>query len=185
MLEGKLTILRPLTLDDLVFVKEWGKNPEINQYLSGSFKVEMLTLNDNFEDILRKRNCKVFALEDKNGRLIGNLKLDQITWRNKNAELSICIGETDSWNNGYGTDAIISLLTYAFNEMNLLSVYLRVAGYNKRAIHCYRKCGFRSEARLRNALEFEGQDYDLILMRINKEDFYRRQRQIETNLSVS
>ena len=46
-------------------------------------------------------------------------------------------------NKGYGTEAIITFLDYYFNEMNMKKLYLEVAKFNKRAIRCYEKCGFK------------------------------------------
>ena len=52
------------------------------------------------------------------------------------------------WDQGFGTDAVRTLVEYAFRSMRLSRVYLRVFTSNVRAIRCYEKVGFRKEGRL-------------------------------------
>ncbi len=174
MLEGKKVSLRVLENKDLSKIEEWGQNPEVSQYLNGSYKKEILEASkEKPNDMLKKRNTRVFAIE-VNKKLIGHVKLDQIIWRKRNAELSICIGDKDYWGSGYGSDAIYTILNYAFEKMNLDYIYLRVCGYNKRAIKCYKKCGFHKEAILKNAVEFKGKDYDIYLMQVSHDIFHKK-----------
>lgn len=42
------------------------------------------------------------------------------------------------WGKGYGREALTLLLNYAFLEMNLHRVYLRVFSFNKKAIRYMR-----------------------------------------------
>jgi len=82
-----------------------------------------------------------YAIEDLTGRLIGRLSLRQIN-RRKSARLGITL-ESDYVDQGYGTDAIRTFLTYYFQELGFEILYLDVAAPNKRAIRCYERCGFQ------------------------------------------
>ncbi|MFN2157525.1 MAG: GNAT family N-acetyltransferase, partial [Anaerolineae bacterium] len=70
------------------------------------------------------------------------------------------------WGKGYGSDAIRTLLRFAFDEMNLHRVQLTVYEDNARAIRAYEKCGFRHEGRLRDAVYRKGRYYDMLLMSV-------------------
>ena len=125
-----------------------------------------------FTDNIPSRDYRLFALEDADGHLIGDLELDHICWRNGEAELRIRIGEKDYWNKGYGTDAVGALLELAFSTMGLRRIYLKVYRFNRRAIKCYEKCGLRKQGVLhRNGSQ--GCDWkDIVLMAIGR-DYWR------------
>ena len=95
----------------------------------------------------------------------------KVDWKNRNAELGIAIWKKDYWGKGYGADAIKTLLKYAFHELNLHKVYLRVYDFNKRAIRCYEKAGFKKEGILREVFWRNGKWHDTILMGILQSEF--------------
>ena len=55
----------------------------------------------------------------------------------------IFIGDAGYWNKGIGTEAASLCLDFAFNVLNMHTVYLYVYDYNKRAIASYKKIGFK------------------------------------------
>ena len=84
----------------------------------------------------------------------------------RKASLGIMIGDKTCWDRGYGTDAILTILRFAFDEMNLHRVWLQVHDDNARAIACYKKCGFVEEGRLRHDRYRHGTYHDTIEMGI-------------------
>ncbi len=91
--------------------------------------------------------------------------------RHRRAELGIVIGEKAYWGQGYGSDAIRTLLRFAFEEMNLHRVYLRVYEDNARGIRAYEKCGFCIEGRLREANYRKGRYHDELIMGVLRGEF--------------
>ncbi|RPJ99073.1 GNAT family N-acetyltransferase [Priestia endophytica] len=62
-----------------------------------------------------------------------------------------------------GTEITQLVLDYAFKELRLHRVDLRVLQYNKRAIRCYEKCGFIQEGIEREgALSILDREYHII-----------------------
>ncbi|MCH7511921.1 MAG: GNAT family N-acetyltransferase [Chloroflexi bacterium] len=70
-----------------------------------------------------------------------------------------------------GGDAIVTLLRFAFHEMNLNRVWLHVFEFNERARASYKKCGFREEGRLRQHYYAEGRYWDVFVMAILRDEF--------------
>ncbi|PWK86438.1 acetyltransferase (GNAT) family protein [Lentzea atacamensis] len=103
----------------------------------------------------------------EDGRFLGEVVLT-INPHNRSAGLRIFL--QDGFGKGYGTAAIKHVLGYAFGERDLHRVDLEVYEFNDRAIHVYKKCGFREEGRLRDALLWEGEFYDAIVMSILSTD---------------
>jgi len=164
--------LRPFTREDLPRLKEWKEDEELAAYLGLKLPGEEVDYYRRCERLLGERTSRIFAIEDEKGHLIGEVELNQITWRRRQAELHICIGDRKYWGKGYGTEAVRAVLNLAFIEMGLESVYLRVYRHNKRALRCYEKCGFKTEAVLKNRFRSKvGRGYDILLMSISAADF--------------
>jgi RimJ/RimL family protein N-acetyltransferase len=76
--------------------------------------------------------------------LIGFTSLKGIDTTASHAELAIAIMNEACRGQGYGSEALESILSYAFQEMGLARVYLTVFTYNRGAIHLYERSGFRT-----------------------------------------
>ena len=83
----------------------------------------------------------LFSMVEKNGgAFIGNIELMDLT--DSEAELGIAITAAKQ-DLGYGTEAIRAVTGYAFDELGMKRVFLKVYPDNARAIRVYEKCGFR------------------------------------------
>jgi RimJ/RimL family protein N-acetyltransferase len=86
------------------------------------------------------------------------------------AELSIWMGATYR-DRGLGTEALRLSLRYAFDDLGLHKVYLRVLEYNHRARRAYEKCGFVIEGFLREEMRVGGTWHTLVYMGLLRSDF--------------
>lgn len=121
--------------------------------------------------ILASGTAKSYVIVDKQTQTpIGVTSLNQIDLKNRNAECIIDIGAKDYWGKGYGNEALKLLLDYAFLEMNLHRVSLRVFSFNEKAIKLYEKIGFKHEGISRQFLFREGKWHDLVHMGILQEE---------------
>lgn len=103
--------------------------------------------------------------------LIGFVVLSNIKWASGTAELAIGIGDAAHRGKGYGQEAMRLILGFAFRELNLYRVGLRVMSYNVRAIHVYEKIGFTQEGALRGMVLREGVRHDLLLYGILRDEW--------------
>ncbi|MDH7489560.1 MAG: GNAT family protein [Anaerolineae bacterium] len=171
MIVGQRVRLRALEESDLERCYRWINDPEVTEHLTARFPV---STHDERKWLLQASSGdadRSFAIETAEGEHIGNIGLHRIHYLDRNAELGILIGEKDRWNQGYGTDAILTLLKFAFEEMNLHRVYLRVDADNPRAIRCYEKCGFVKEGTLRDATYRRGRYKDQYIMSVLAHEF--------------
>jgi RimJ/RimL family protein N-acetyltransferase len=109
-----------------------------------------------------------------NDELVGGTDLEVVNWNGRNSFVGIFIGARENWGKGYGTDAMNILLRYAFMELNLQRVSLGVFAYNPRAIRSYEKAGFQHEGRVRQALNHEGQRWDIHFMGVLRDEWLER-----------
>ncbi len=152
MLEGRIVNLRPQELTDAATMQRWVNDTEVTATLGNRYMWSLAAEEEHLRQRAPKRPSfeeQLFAIKTKEGRHIGNLGLHEITAENRGCDLGIVIGEKDCWSQGYGTDAIVTALRFAFSELNLRRVELHAYADNERGIACYRKCGFVEEARSR------------------------------------
>lgn len=103
-------------------------------------------------------------------RPVGSVYLRDIDRVHNKAEYGIFIGEKDALGKGYGTQAAELVIRYAFEQLKLHKLMLRVLAENKQAYRSYEKAGFVQEAYLRDEVFLEGSYQDVIYMAvINKE----------------
>lgn len=174
MIVGEKVRLRPIERDDLPRYVEWFGDPKVRRhpavYLPFSLTQEERWY-ESLQERLERADDVLLAIETADGVHIGNVGLHSINWKDRSTELGIVIGEKAYWNQGYGTDAIRTLLGLAFREMNLHRVFLQVDADNARGIRCYEKAGFRREGTLREVVFKEGAYYDQYIMSILESEF--------------
>lgn len=98
--------------------------------------------------------------------LIGTCQLHSINFIDRNAEVQIRIGEIQNQGQGFGTEALELLVQFAFNDLNLIKVYLYVIEDNKNAIRVYEKVGFFREGLLKKHCHIDGGYRNLLIMSI-------------------
>lgn len=166
MIKGENFILRSLTEEDYTRLYEWSKDEEVRYYYyKRNVFIRYNQIKERHETLNLDRN-KEFMIEVENGKTIGNCSLNDIDWINSNCELNILIGDKEYWSKGYGRRVIKKLIDFAFNNLNLYCVYLKVYSFNERGIRCYENCGFTKEAILKDRLYRNGQYYDQVVMSI-------------------
>jgi len=175
MIEGKLVRLRAQSMEDLDRGLQWVNDEETAKLSNGSYYPRS---RDAQEARMRERMSKrgsfaraSFAIDTRENEHIGNCDIFDASPEDRWGWLGILIGERAYQSRGYGADAVRTLLAFAFEEMNLEAVRLQVWSFNPRAIACYRKCGFREDARLRRDLFVDGAYHDNILMSITRDEF--------------
>jgi RimJ/RimL family protein N-acetyltransferase len=182
MLEGKLINLRAPEMDDLERNHRWINDREVTRFLAARYPMSLLAEETWMRETATRRMSYehvFFAIETKEGRHIGNTNFFNPSPENRSAEIGIMIGDKEYWSKSYGADALVTLLRFGFDEMNLHRACLNVYAPNERAIACYRKVGFVDEARMRKALYTEGAYHDILWMSVLEDEFYARHGRTE------
>lgn len=105
------------------------------------------------------------------GRCIGTARLHHVDEQNRRARYAIGIFDPSAWGKGFGTEATRLVLRYAFENLRLHRVDLRVLAYNHRAIACYKKCGFVQEGVEREGALIAGQWQNDVIMSILEHEY--------------
>ncbi|WP_302846751.1 GNAT family N-acetyltransferase [Virgibacillus salinus] len=86
------------------------------------------------------------------------------------------MGDKNYRGKGFGQESFRLLLDFAFNELNLHKVYLRVFSFNEGEIRLYLKLGFYEEGELIEQFYREGSWHNVIFMDLFKRDYKKAWR---------
>ena len=138
---GNRIRIKPIKLDDVYEMKNWGYHKNT---LLFDYNLSELTddeLRQWYKYKTRGFNRIYYSVFNEVNILIGYLGIKNIRRILREATLGIVL-DPNYVNMGYGTEIILNYLDYFFNNMNMKTMYLEVAKFNKRAIKCYEKSGF-------------------------------------------
>lgn len=171
-IEGSRIYLAPMDVEDAPNYVGWLNDPEISVYLNAfSVTIGLEREKEYLAQVLREQRPEFGIRLVADDRLIGNCGIVNIDQVNRKAEIGIFIGERGLLGQGYGREAVMLLLDYGFNVLNLNNIYLRPYSFNTRAIRCYEACGFKQAGRLREAKIINGNKYDELLLDILAREF--------------
>ncbi len=112
-----------------------------------------------------------FVIIAPDGHIIGESVINEIDEEVRSANFRICLFHSNEFGKGIGSWAIEKTLEFAFDDIKLHRVDLDVFSFNPRAIHAYKKAGFRQEGILRDAIKDGGSFADDILMAILEDEW--------------
>ncbi|MBM7715239.1 GNAT family protein [Siminovitchia sp. FSL H7-0308] len=177
LFESERLRLRQMTTEDIELYHAWRNDIEVMRTTNPFLDVYPLEATRQFVEqiILGSSSAKSYMIIEKElNSPIGITSLINIDYKNRNAECIIDIGEKDYWGKGYGSEGLKLLLDYAFLEMNLHRVSLKVFSFNEKAIKLYKKMGFQPEGTSRECLFREGSWHDIIHMGILQHEYMNR-----------
>ncbi len=170
---GKRLYLRPLLREDMAQMTVWINDPEVTQYLRAIYPMtpeEEVIWQESLKDKKDEEIILAIVLKEGN-RFIGTMGFHGIDFRNGLATTGSVIGDKSVWGKGYGTEAKMLLLDYAFNTLNLRKICSTVYDINPRSKRCLEKCGYREEGCLKKQQYRNGTYRDEFIMAVFKEEF--------------
>lgn len=106
-------------------------------------------------------------------KLLGMINLVEIDWKNGSVFHSIRLIPGDEyWHQGFGTDAVRTLMKYAFDKLKLHRLETTILEYNMISQALYKKCGWTLEGVKRRAVYKRGKQFDLQMWGIVPTKYY-------------
>lgn len=165
VLTGPRVTLRPPVPGDASLRFALGNSPELHRMFGGDPKQTRPLTEDAaaawVQSLASQRYAWVIAVDD---HLLGSIRLHSLNLADRRASLAIGILDESRLGAGYGTEAMRVLAKFAFEDLNLHRLSLRVLDFNGRAIAAYKKVGFVEEGRERQSALIDGKWHDDILM---------------------
>ncbi len=171
-IETERLVIRPSRWDDTDTFYEWELLPEVTKFFS-------IRDNQSKEDVIRKYvadsddpKARQFTIclkagtpgiPEAGGRMIGRIVLADIEDEWKAEIWRIYIADTALRGRGLGKEAMLAMMKYCFEELNLKRLYLDHYTGNP-ASFLYQSLGFKYEGVLRDNCRKNGRLYDVHLM---------------------
>ena len=170
-LHGERILLRPIVMADAKRFARWFSDPAVHKFTLR----RRVTLKEERQWIrgLKRKGKHSFAIDTRDGAHIGSVGLHVLYKTDKSAVVGILIGDKRYWNRGFGTDAMKTILRYGFQKLKFHRIELGVYAYNPRAIHVYKRLGFKHEGRQRRAIRWRNAYYDRLIMGMLREEWAR------------
>lgn len=158
MIRGEKVYLTELDREHAETMRAWLNDPEVHRYLL----VGHVPLTREDEDrfyaaqglVSDAYNFEIHVAED--GRYIGHVGLKDVSLVHRHGEIGIVIGDKTAWGKGYGGDAIVTCLKFAFLTLGLHSVCIKTDERHERALELYRRLGFVETGLERERIYCEG-----------------------------
>ncbi len=164
IIHGDKVVLRAVEESDNAMLLSLINDPDTEMMLGGSSwpvsEAEQLKWFEHQErsrDVLR---CIVALQED--GKAIGTIILSDIDQKNATGHIHIKMAKDGGRGKGYGTDAVNTMVQYAFEELRLNCIYANILSYNEASIKLFERCGFKKDGVLRQRVYKKGKFIDML-----------------------
>ncbi|MCD4684653.1 MAG: GNAT family N-acetyltransferase [Anaerolineae bacterium] len=120
-----------------------------------------------------------FGIQTKDGVPLGFMGLPEISFQHRTGMLGTRIGEPEYWGGGYGTDALLLIVDYAFDWLDLRRLWLKTMSSNVRVHRQMTKVGFVREGEEREATYADGEPVGWTVYGLLREEWPGRLAMIE------
>jgi ribosomal-protein-alanine N-acetyltransferase len=164
--------LRPLEVSDIT--------PE---YINALNDPEVVRLTEARHQKWTEENVRKYVLDSnvegvsqlfgiflkESDKHIGNIRLFNFNEKHRRAELGIMLFDKSQWSRGYGTESIIAITDYAFNELKLHKICADYYALNNASARMFRKAGFQDEGVFKEHFWLDGEYIDSVrIAKFNK-----------------
>ncbi len=174
VLKGKNIYLRALSLKDAKGnYPHWLNDPEVTKYNShGETCYTQKMAEEYIAMVAESDSYHVFAIiQNETDTHIGNISLQALDSKARNAEFAILIGKSSVYAQGIGEEAGRLLLTYGFSGLKLHRIYCGTSSENIGMQKLALKLGMKQEGIRRDALTKNGKFADIIEYGILEDEY--------------
>ena len=179
ILRNGQVFLRPLEREDLELAETWFADADVAEGFNARVPWSTTAQQRWFEESQEQQGTSawffVICLR-VDGRPIGFTSLGSVDHPNGSAELFIAVGDGADRGRGLGTETMQTVLDFAFGELRLHRVFLRVFAYNTGAARLYERLGLTREVTMREALHRHGQYHDVHVMSLLRSEWAAQDR---------
>ncbi len=172
VLQTERLVLREFEMSDAVDMFAYAKNPNVGNMAGFQAHKSIEDSRAVIAGFIERRD-EWAIVEKRTGRVIGAIGLHKDNRRaiSEARELGYSLGE-ESWGQGYGTEASLAVLSYAFDT---LGVEIMSAGhfpFNQKSKKLIKKLGFVYEGTVRRAMRLpDGSVTDEAVYSMTKDEY--------------
>ena len=170
---GKFVVLRAMEMEDCELVINMFNDPEIESLVVGwAFPLSLFSQRKWLEQHYNDQNAFRFVIDTKEDGPVGILALTDIDWKNRRASIGVKLDSKSGRFKGYGTDAVMAIMRYVFDELGLHRLDANRLALNQISASVMKKCGFVQEGVKREYIYKGGKYRDLVEASILADEYY-------------
>ena len=160
-LEGETVSLTPVESDDLSFIRDGVNHPAVWRTVGGQALPTNLDTERAFYEEATHDDDVVTLLITVDGTRVGVIELSAIDWVRGVAEVSYWV-HPDRQREGIASDALNTVVEYAFGDLRLRKLSAEVAVTNRASRRTVESAGFEQEGTLVAEDFVDGEPVDVI-----------------------
>lgn len=165
-IRGKKILLRPMTEEDTENIVRWRNEAFVRKNFIYQKPFTAEGHRHWMETMVNTGRVVQFIICTPEEKPVGSVYLRDIDRVHNKAEYGIFIGEEEALSKGYGSEAAELMIRYAFEELHLHKLYLRVLAGNEQARKSYEHAGFVQEGYFKDDVLLPEGYQDVIFMGI-------------------
>lgn len=171
-IKGKIVTLRAMEKQDSDMIRGMFNDPEMENLVIGwAFPVSSYAQDKWFEAHYADNTNFRFVIETDDDGAVGIETLTQIDWKNRMATHGIKLYSENVRGKGIGTDSVMAIMRYAFDELGLNRLNSSWLPENVASKSTYTKCGWKEEGIRRKCIYKKGSYRDLIITGILESEY--------------
>ncbi len=169
---GKQVTLRAIEPADLELLRDMLNDPEMeNKVIGWAFPVSSQIQGAWYEKTSMDTNNIRLVIDAGEYGAVGLVTLHDFDWKNRAASVGIKIAAAKLRSKGIGTDAIMALMRYAFDELGFHRLESTVFSNNFPSLNLFKKCGWQVEGTQRERVFKGGEFRDLNVIGILENEY--------------
>jgi len=169
---GKSVVLRAMQREDMQMVVDMFNDAEIENLVQGwAFPLSLEQQYRWFEQHMEDQSGFRFVIETPSDGAVGIATLSNIDWKNRRAGQGIKIKSSEHRAKGIGTDAVMAVMRYAFDELGLHRLDSGRFEDNVASQKLYEKCGWKIEGHRKEYIYKRGAWRDWVYLGILEADY--------------
>jgi len=167
ILKGRIVTLRPIEFEDLEFIREMINDPEMEEKIVGwAWPVSKKDEEQWYASFKNSDSTVRYLIETEKDGAIGLTGLTKIDWKNGTAKSAGIRIRKEVQSKGAATDAYMTMLKYAFNELRLHRVSTASFDDNIASLRFQEKCGLKKEGVIRESVYKNGTYKNVVVLGI-------------------
>lgn len=163
--------LRPYKKSDAQYLIQWFTDEyEFQKWSAKKFEYPLTTeqLDRLYRSCEEDEQAWSMTALDVNGAVTGHILMRMANYERDSIHFGFIVIDPKHRGKGYGKEMLSAALSYAFDIIKIKKVTLGVFENNPGAHMCYKSCGFHDTGYKEKSFTFQGEDWGLYDMAIEK-----------------
>ena len=178
-IETTRLVLKPHTVENAARLNKWENDPQLiylnddqpEPYSTQPLEETLKYIQRHLE-ISPNQQAIHYAIHKKeDGLFIGYGMIAFIDRYTRSCRLGINIGDKSQWGQGYAREALLAVIHYCFQNLDLNRIGAEIYTFNTRSIALFEKLGFKREGVIRQCVYKKGHFEDEYLYGLLREEW--------------